>query len=201
LLSLTVSAKLFPLHIPLLNWNIYLTGGTWTIPLTFFIQDITTEVYGSTKGKQLVILMLPIAFMFIYYLKFTNSLPLLPNNKVDECYVTVINTLPRHFWAFIAAISAGNLLNNYLLQYLKTRWKGKYLPLRFIISTAGGEAGLQFIGTFVAWYGTLTFKNEILPFVIFSYSYKVFFEAIMTPINIYLSTKLKDLEGIDVFDN
>jgi uncharacterized integral membrane protein (TIGR00697 family) len=201
LLSLTVSAKLFPLHIPFTNFIILLTGGTWTIPFTFFIQDITTEVYGSSKGKQLVILMLPIAFVFIYYLKFTNTFPLLPNNTVSESYVNVIAALPRHFWALVAAISAGNLINNYLLQYLKIKWKGKYLPLRFIISTAGGEAGLQIIGTFFAWYGTLNVVSEILPFAIFSYSYKIFFEAAMTPVNIYLSSKLKNLEGIDVFDN
>jgi len=37
LISLTVSARLFPLHIPLTGFVIFLTGGTWTIPFTIII--------------------------------------------------------------------------------------------------------------------------------------------------------------------
>ena len=68
-------------------------------------------------------------------------------------------------------------------------------------STALGEAALQLIGTTTAWIGNLNFISEILPFVIFSYLYKIAFESIMTPVNIYVCKWLKNNEGIDVYDN
>ena len=201
LTSLTVSARLFPFHVPFTDFTIFLTGGTWTIPFTFFIQDISTEVYGYAKSKQIVLLSIPIVIIYIAYLKFTTFLPIPTIPNIGKSYNEVFNALPRHLLALLAAIAIGNLVNNLLLSKLKSRLKGKYLPLRFISSTAVGEASLQVIGTTIAWFGNLHFTSEIIPFVLFSYSYKIFFEALMTPFNIYVCNWLKKAEGIDVYDN
>jgi queuosine precursor transporter len=201
LTSLTVSARLFPFEIPFTHLTILLTGGTWTIPFTFFIQDITTEVYGYAKSKQLILLSIPIVVIYITYLKFTTLLPIPNVPNIGNSYNEVFNALPRHLIALLAAIAIGTTVNNFVLSKLKTRFKGKYLPLRFISSTAIGEASLQIIGTTIAWFGSLRFTSEILPFVIFSYFYKISFEAIMTPVNIYICKWLKNDEGIDVYDN
>jgi len=201
LTSLIVSARLFPFHIPFSDFNIYLTGGTWTIPITFFILDITTEVYGYSKGKQLIYLSVPIVIIFIGYLKITTFFPIPEITNIGSSYNTIFNALPRHLLALLAAIVAGNLVNNYLLSKLKQYFKGKYLAIRFISSTAVGEAALQIIGTTIAWFGNLHFTTEILPFVAFSYFYKVAFEAVMTPVNIYICDWLKKAEGIDIYDN
>ncbi|HLB43180.1 MAG TPA: queuosine precursor transporter [Gammaproteobacteria bacterium] len=201
LTSLTVSARLFPFQIPLTSTVILLTGGTWTIPFTFFIQDITTEVYGYAKSRQLVLLSIPIIVAYIGYLKFTTFFPIPDVPNIGKSYNDVFNALPRHLAALLAAIAIGNLVNNFLLSKLKTRLKGKYLPLRFISSTAIGEAALQIIGTTIAWFGSLHFTSAILPFVAFSYFYKVAFEAIMTPMNVYICKWLKNAEGIDVYEN
>ena len=199
LTSITVSARLLPFHIPFTNHDILLTGGTWTIPLTFFIQDITTEVYGYTKSRQIVFLAIPIVVVYIVYLKLTTYFPIPDAPNISISYNVVLNALPRHLIAFLAAIVAGNLINNFLLSKFKTILKGKYLPLRFIGATAVGEAVLQIIGTTVAWFGTLPFTAEILPFIMFSYLYKIFFEALMTPLNIYICNWLKKAEGVDVY--
>jgi uncharacterized integral membrane protein (TIGR00697 family) len=200
LTSLLVSARLFPFHIPFTNFTILLTGGTWTIPITFFIQDITTEVYGFVKSKQLVLMNIPIIIISIIYLKCTTFFPIPTVNNIDEAYNIVLDAIPRHLLALLAAILIGNLVNNFLLAHLKRRFKGAYLPWRFIGSTAIGEAALQLVGTSVAWVGVLSFSNQILPFIIFSYGYKVAFEAAMSPINIYLCRWLKKAERVDVYD-
>jgi uncharacterized integral membrane protein (TIGR00697 family) len=201
LTSITVSARLFPFEIPFTHITIFLTGGTWTIPFTFFIQDITTEVYGYAKSKQLLLLSIPVVVIYITYLKFTTLLPIPNVPNISNSYNDVFNALPRHLIALLAALAIGTLVNNFVLSKLKTRFKGKYLPIRFISSTAIGEAALQIIGTTIAWVGSLSFTTEILPFVIFSYFYKIAFEAIMTPVNIYVCNWLKRDEGIDVYDN
>ncbi len=201
LTSLTVSARIFPFHIPITNFAIILTAGTWTIPLTFFIQDITTEVYGFNKSRQLIFVTIPIVIVYILYLKCTTFFPIpkYPEN-IDTSYNAIFNALPRHLFALLAAITIGNLVNNYILKKLKIFFHGKYLPLRFISSTAIGEAVLQLVGTTVAWFGHLNFTTEILPFVLFSYLYKVAFEAIMTPVNFFVCNWLKRAEGVDAYD-
>ena len=198
--SLTVSARLLPLHIPWTHLTILLTGGTWTIPVTFFIQDITTEVYGYPKSRELVQIAIFILIGYVLYLKCTTYLPTPDVKNIDQSYNTIFNILPRHLFALLAAILTGNLINSYLLSKLKKYFKGKYLPLRFIGSTMVGEALLQFVGTTIAWFGSLHFGTQILPFIAFSYLYKVAFETIITPVNVFLCNWLKNAEGIDVYD-
>lgn len=199
--SLTVSARLYPFYIPFTNFEILITGGTWTIPFTFFIQDIATEVYGYSKSKQILLISIPIIIIYISYLKLTTFFPVPEIPNVGQSYNEVFNSLPRHLLALLAAIIIGNLVNNLVLSKLKSLFKGKYLPIRFIGSTAIGEAALQTIGTTIAWIGSLHFTSEILPFIIFSYLYKIIFETAMTPINIIICKWLKTSEGIDVYDN
>lgn len=201
LTALTVSARLLPFHIPFTDYIILLSGGTWIIPFTFFIQDITTEVYGCHKSNRIVLLSIPIMLMYILYLKFTTFFPIPDVPNIVASYNNIFNALPRHLIALFSALSTGILINNLILSKLKSIFQGKYLPLRFIISTTVGEAFLQIIGTTVAWFGTLDFTAEILPFVLFSFFYKVSFEAILTPVNIYVSRWLKNAEGIDIYNN
>lgn len=199
--SITVSARLFPFHIPLTNFTILLTAGTWTIPVSFFIQDITTEVYGYEKSRHLVQVAALTIIFYIFYLKFTTFLPTPGIKNINDAYNIIFNALPRHLFALLIAIFSGNLINDYLLSKLKKKLKGKYLPLRFIFSTAIGEAVLQIVGTSIAWLGSLHFSKQILPFVVFSYVYKVSFEAIMMPVNIFVCNWLKKHEGIDTYDD
>lgn len=49
--------------------------------------------------------------------------------------------------------------------------------------------------------GTLKFNTEIIPFIAFSYSYKVIFEALMSPVNIFICNQLKKTENIDFYDH
>ncbi|PIQ43211.1 MAG: hypothetical protein COV52_01720 [Gammaproteobacteria bacterium CG11_big_fil_rev_8_21_14_0_20_46_22] len=200
--SLTVSARLLPLHIPMTNFTILLTAGTWTIPLSFFIQDITTEVYGYAQSRYLVQITMIILVAYIAYLKLTTLFPE-PHNivSIDRSYNTVFNTLPRHLLALLAAIFTGNLVNDYILSTLKKKLKGRYLPFRFIGATIIGELVLQLAGTTVAWFGHLHFTTEILPFILFSYVYKIVFEAILTPVNVVVCGWLKQAEGIDAYDD
>jgi uncharacterized PurR-regulated membrane protein YhhQ (DUF165 family) len=101
LTSLTVSARLFDFHIPMTHFTILLTGGTWTIPLSFFIQDITTEVYGYSKSRQLVQISIVILIFYILYTKCITYLPIPGITNIDSAYNTVFNTLPRHLFALL----------------------------------------------------------------------------------------------------
>lgn len=198
--TLTVSARLFPLHVPMTNFTLLSTGGAWIIPLSFFIQDITTEVYGYSKSRQLVQMSALILIFYVIGMKFITYLPAPDVKNIDASYNVVFDALPRHLFALLLGIFISNLVNDCIISKLKNKFSGGYLPLRFIIATAIGSAVLQLIGTSIAWVGNLDFKTGVIPFVIFSYVYKVGFEAMMTPVNMFICNKLKKAEGIDVYD-
>jgi uncharacterized integral membrane protein (TIGR00697 family) len=201
IMSLTVSARLMSIKIPFSHIELILTAGTWTIPLTFLVQDITTEVYGYARSRHLIQISVLLLISYIGYTKFTTYMPIPRISNIDQSYNELFNILPRHLLALIAALYTGNISSDYILSKLKIYFKGAYLPLRFIASTSVGEIALQTVGTIIAWTGHLNFSKVIVPFILFSYLYKVIFQILLTPLSKYICIKLKLLEGIDIFDS
>lgn len=199
--SLTLSARLVPVHIPFTDTHILVTGATWIIPLSFLIQDIITEVYGYLKAKRLVQICLILLLIYILYLRATTFFPT-PNETpgVNSSYNAVFYALPKHLCALLVSVFIGNLINDYLLSNFKKRLQGKHLPLRLMVSSAVGSLALQCIGTTIAWLGSLSFSGQILPFIMFSYLYKLLFEILTMPMSVYVCYLLKKHEGVDVYD-
>ena len=141
-----------------------------------------------------------IIFFYILYTKCITYLPIPTIDNIDISYNIVFNAFPQHLLALLLAIFIGNLVDNYIISKLKNKLNGKYLSFCFIVATIIGEFALQVVGTSVAWMGHLTFQTEIFPFIVCSYLYKIIFEVIMTLVNIFVCTKLKIAEGIDIYD-
>ena len=199
--SLLISARLMPFKIPFTSISILLTGGTWTIPLSFLIQDITTEVYGYQRSRRLIQITLIILSFVVIFLKITTYFPIPSFENIDTSYNMVFDTIPRHLFALLVAIIFGNLFNDYVLSKLKKRLNGKHLAARLIVSTMAGEALLQLSGTISAWVGHMHILSQILPFAVFSYCYKIIFNIVLTPINVAICKTLKQSENIDTYDN
>lgn len=198
--SLTVSARIMPVTIPFFKYVVFLTAGTWTIPFSFLLQSITTEVYGYARSRSLVFLTIFILSIYVSYLGVTRFFPIPKIDNIDIDYNAVFDVLPRHFMALIVSVMAGNLFNDYVLSRLKVLLEGKQLYLRLLVATLIGESIVQLIGTTVAWLGKLHFTTDIIPFVIFSYLYKLFITFLFIPIVYRVCLLLKREEGIDIYD-
>lgn len=193
LCAMTVSARIIYLKIPYYKFTLFITGGTFIIPVAFFAQDIITEIYGYDKAKKSFYLATLLVTFYVTYLFILTKLPC-SSEYLNTClaYGAIGNALPRHLFAFIISFCIGNIFNCYILIKLKKLLNGKYLPLRFIFSTAIGEIALQFTGTTIAWIGNMHFSKGIIPFVTVSLSYKILFEILMTPFNIIICNKLRN---------
>lgn len=198
--SLILSARLMPVTLPFTNISLLLTGGTWIIPLSFLVQDLTTEIYGYPTSRRLIQLTLLFLSIMILFFKATTFFPIPSTKNIDISYNAIFDAIPRHFFALIIAITISNFFNDYILSKWKKQVKGKYLGWRLFGSTVIGEALLQLAGTTVAWAGHLDFTMQIIPFVLFSYFYKIVFSALLTPINIKCCKLIKKAEGIDAYD-
>jgi uncharacterized PurR-regulated membrane protein YhhQ (DUF165 family) len=93
----------------------------------------------------------------------------------------------------VISLAIGGTINNYVLDSLKLVFDSKFLAFRFVSATAIGEAFFQFIAVIISWYGIYSF-SEILPLALSSYIYKIVFEIVVTPINLYVCYYLKGLQ-------
>jgi uncharacterized PurR-regulated membrane protein YhhQ (DUF165 family) len=198
-ISITLSTKLFSSQILATHFSLHFTGGTLVIPLAFFIQDISTEVYGYAKSRRLV--QIASIFLLIYLVSIETIGHIAAFRPSGHTfYYTVVHNLAKHVLAFIAASFGGTVINDYLISKLKIYFSGKYLIARFIFSTMVGEAFYQMIG-FLLWVYYLDSVSQTLMLIIFSYIYRILFEAATSPISYVIALFLKHSEGIDTYDN
>jgi uncharacterized integral membrane protein (TIGR00697 family) len=190
LCAMTVSARVIYLSVPFIQHTLFITGGTLIIPIAFFSQDIITEIFGYYKAKQTLFLSMFVVSFFVGYLYILTKLPCPSGKTTCDAYNTIGESLPRHLFAFLISFTLGIITNNLILSRLKIYLKGRHLAFRFIFSTAMGEIVLQCVGTTFAWFGNMNFTYEILPFIVISLLYKLLFEVLTTPINIWVCHKL-----------
>lgn len=200
LTSITQASRLIEIHIPFIHWHALITGGTLTIPLAFFIQNIVTEVYGYTRSRHLVQLALLVVAICIAYEYLLTFLPLSQQtSQIQEGYNAVFKSIPRHILAFIASAFIGNLINDYLISKTKIYFYGKYVCWRFIFATALGEAAYMMFGILV-WIKYIAL-SQIIPLIAISYIYRLAFEGVTLPFSYFLCNLLKKREGVDTYDN
>lgn len=118
---------------------------------------------------------------------------------LQSSFESILNQLPRIVIASILAYWSGEFCNSYVLAKSKVRTDGRAMPVRFITSTAAGQAvdtlvfmGIAFIGVYPA--------SAIIPLFVSSWAFKVLWEVVALPISLPLAKWLKREESEDYFD-
>jgi uncharacterized integral membrane protein (TIGR00697 family) len=177
-------------------------GGILFFPMTFFIQDITTETYGFNAARQMVLFSIGAILFYVFYSQIVIHLPSESGAiyQDNQAYSTVFNTQPRQLIALLVSLFTGSIVNDFFISKSKVILAGQYLWARIIGSTMIGEAVLQFIGGIIGFSDKLDFKTQLLPNMILAYGYKLLWCIATIPL-IYIITRfLKKKEGVDVFD-
>ena len=198
--SLTLSPRLFILHVPFTDYSVPMPGGLYIFPFSYFLGDVITEVYGYARARQIVWFTV---FASLLYILSTQSVIKLPPPSFYQdvaAYNTVFEPLPRFFGGVLMALLVGSFINDYLMSRLKIYFKGRYLWARAVGSTIIGETIVAFLGTTIAWAGTLNFQTQILPQIIVLVIFNILYELVLSPFIYVSATMLKKAEGIDVYD-
>jgi len=126
-------------------------------------------------------------------------MPSAPSWHNQQAYNVILGFVPRISMASIIAYWAGGFANDFVLAKMKLATKGKYLWTRTIGSTVVGQAvdSILFIG--IAFYGIIP-NAIIFQIALTQYCLKVAYETVATPITYFVVNKLKNKEGIDVYD-
>jgi len=180
-------------------WGFTMGAGILFFPISYFFNDILTEVYGYSRSRKVVwagfsamIFASLVATVVIHF-------PPAQGWIHQEAYVTVFGQTPRIVLASLTAFFCGEFTNSYVLAKMKVFTNGKKLWTRTIGSTVAGEAIDSLIFYPVAFLGFWPI-NLLITVMITNYVLKVLWEILATPLTYLVVGFLKKKENEDYFD-
>ncbi len=176
-----------------------LDGGAVLFPFAYIIGDVLTEVYGYRHARRAI--WAAIGGMLVGVLVFTvvRYLPYPEMYTSQAAFDAVLGFFPRIVLASVVAFLVGEFLNSYVLAKLKVRDGGKHLWRRLVGSSVVGELFDTVVFCLVAFAGVLT-GWDMLNYVVVGYLFKLGVEVVMLPLTYRIIKKLKQAEGVDVYD-
>ena len=174
-------------------------AGILFFPISYFFNDILTEVYGYARSRKVVWA----GFGAMGFASFMSwivvSLPPAQGWIHQNAYEVVFGQTPRIVAASLLAFFSGEFVNSYTLAKMKVFTTGRFLWMRTIGSTIAGEAADSLIFYPIAFYGF--WPNDLLITVmITNYIIKVSWEVIATPLTYKVIGFLKRKEHEDYYD-
>ncbi|OGT42075.1 MAG: hypothetical protein A3F42_07395 [Gammaproteobacteria bacterium RIFCSPHIGHO2_12_FULL_37_34] len=173
-----------------------LPGGIWSFPLTFFLWDIVTEVYGFQRARQLILYYLIGEIFFAVLIDFGLRMQAASTVQHPQYYADVLGSVFRLSMSMVIAVILGDYVNCYVLDRLKTYTQGKYLWMRLIGSTALGELVTSLIWV-VSFYFGKAHHPDVLRLIFSQYIIKVLFEVAFVPATYIIINFLKNNEVMD----
>jgi uncharacterized PurR-regulated membrane protein YhhQ (DUF165 family) len=199
-------------------------AGILFFPLGYVIGDVLTEIYGFARARRVIwtgfAAMIFLAFMSYVVVSlpafdgwscaasgFDGQGPLASTSDPDgptgaicqQTYESVFGSTWRIVVASIVAFWAGEFVNSYVMAKMKVWTKGKALWTRTIGSTLVGQGVDSLIFYPVAFLGIWT-TEAVVTVMVTNWLLKVLWEAALTPVTYLVVGRLKQAEGVDLFD-
>lgn len=160
-----------------------LSVGAMVYPLTFLITDLITEFYGKDRAMFCVRLAISMNMIAALMVSIMNLMPATAWSKIDDLIFHKV-------FGIYGLVFIGSTVSCYIAQSIDTTlylWirritGGKYLWLRNNGSTAVSLLiDTSIVVTFLTILGALPL-DQMLPLIINSYSFKLFFTICSTPL-------------------
>lgn len=195
--------KLVELHLTK-DWVINFPSALVFFPLTYFFDDVLTEVYGFKMSRLVIWGGLICSALMTACTWVAVQLPASPlwdlnTHHGNQAYSLVFEGSLRVFLASTMAYFFGEFINSTILAKLKVLTHGRYFSLRVMSSTAIGVAIDTIIFCNVAFFNIMP-REVIWKIIITQYCIKLLYEFLMLPITYTLVGYLKKTDKIDYFD-
>ncbi len=174
-------------------------GGILFFPISYFFNDILTEVYGYARSRKVVWAGFISLFFVMIMAQIILALPPAKGWMYQGAYEIVFGQTPRIVFASLIAFVCGEFTNSYVLAKLKILTNGKHLWTRTIGSTMAGEAVDSVIFYPAAFFGFWS-GSLLIQVMIMNYLIKVVWEVVSTPLTYAVVGFLKRAEKEDYFD-
>ncbi|MFI4983650.1 MAG: queuosine precursor transporter [Rickettsiales bacterium] len=174
-------------------------AGFLFFPITYIINDIVTEVYGFKIARKIIWIGLFANAFAALNLYIVINFPPSPHFEHQGAFEQVFSSSMRIFAASMISYLFGEFLNSMLLSKLKVITAGRYMSSRFITSTIVGAAVENTLFYLIAFSFSLPWE-VIFEMMLIQYLLKIFYEVILLPITLTVTTKLKKFDKTDIFD-
>lgn len=179
--------------------SVTLPAAVILFPVTYILGDVFTEVYGFKNTRTVIWMGFACSAFAVLIYMITIALPHPSFWENQSAFAAVLSTTPRVFAASLTGYLFGEFSNSMILSKLKVKTEGKQLWMRTIGSTIVGEAFDTVLFISISFWGTME-NSVLLQMMLFQYLFKVCYEIVFTPVTYYVVNKLKQAEGIDVYD-
>lgn len=186
------------------DWFINFPAALMFFPLTYFFDDILTEVYGFKMSRLIIWGGLFCSAVITLCTQLAVQLPASPmwdanTHHGADAYKLIFQGSSRIFLASICAYFFGEFLNSMILAKLKVATNGKYFSLRVMTSTAIGVGVDSIIFINIAFWDVLP-TLLIWKIIATQYFIKIIYEFLMLPLTYSLSAYLKKKDKVDYYD-
>lgn len=168
-------------------------GGIFLFPLVYVLGDILAEVYGFKAARRAVLLAFGVSILAAATFWLVQLSPTAPGWENQEAWEAVLGFVPRIVLASLVAFLVGQLLNAYVLVWLKERTQERGLWFRLLGSTVVGQFADTLVFCTIAFYGVIT-GADFINYVITGYLYKTAIEAILLPVTYRVVAAVKKRE-------
>lgn len=173
-------------------------------PLTYFFDDVLTEVYGFKMSRLIIwggLICSALVTLCTTIAVYLPASPLWDANTHNgaAAYALVFTGSLRVLIASMIAYFTGEFLNSILLAKIKVLTAGKYFYLRVMSSTAIGVGVDSVIFCNIAFWHIMP-HAVIWSMVLTLYLFKLSYELLMLPATYYITAYLKKADKIDYFD-
>jgi hypothetical protein len=168
-------------------------GGAVLFPLVYVIGDVLSDVYGWRPTRRAILMGFVMAGVAALTLWAVQLAPPAADWHHQAAFEAVLGFVPRIVLASMCGFAVGQMLNSYVLVWIKARTLERSLWLRLMGSTVVGELADTLVFCTIAFYGVIvgwTFVNYVLVGV----AYKIAVEAIMLPITYRVIASVKRRE-------
>lgn len=174
-------------------------AGTIIFPLTFLLSNLITEVYGYKHARYAIWLGFLFNSIFIMYGQIVIHLPNPPYPTHNDLFTTIFALDIRIMLASSVSYLCSEPFNSYVLAKLKVKTNGKFMPLRFVLSTLVASGVDSFIFGSLAFYGNIN-NDDLLHLILTMWFLKVGIEILGLPVSLNIAKKLKRKEKMDIYD-
>lgn len=175
------------------------TGGLIMFPLAALFSDVLTEVYGYAESRKVIWTGLGSLVLLVFMIEICGAMPADSLWTHQAAYDVILGAVPRIVLASLTAYFVGEFSNSYVLAKCKIRTHGRFMFLRFVLSTVVGQFIDSSTFVLVAFSGTMP-PRQMAAVAITGWAIMVLWEVAALPLTLPLVRALKRHEGVDYFD-
>ena len=161
--------------------------------LVYVVGDVLAEVYGWKAARRAVIIAFVMGALAALTFYLVQISPPADGWENQEAFEAVLGFVPRIVLASVLGFLVGQLLNAYVLVWIKRKTQERKLWARLMGSTVVGEFADTVVFCTIAFYGVIT-GGDFATYVIVGFVYKTTVEILLLPITYRIIAFVKKRE-------